>query len=163
MISSYAAVVRYYTWKRNDGVELYQMQLVTVAGRRGYVVTGTTTTASTRLADEANLLVSILLTFRPKYPQACPCVYDGLPTTSQSPRHPNLPDPSGRTVPPVYASPHWSRPRSPWWWGCSRYSPCSPCAGPSSSPPPSRVRRSPRRRLCRPSGLTLAATCGRSI
>jgi len=66
MISSYAAVVRYYTWKRNDGVELYQMQLVTVAGSRGYVVTGTTTTASTRLADEAKLLVSILLTFRPK-------------------------------------------------------------------------------------------------
>ena len=66
MISSYAAVVRYYTWKRNDGVELYQIQLVTVAGSRGYVVTGTTTTASTRLADEAKLLVSILLTFRPK-------------------------------------------------------------------------------------------------
>lgn len=66
MIGSYPAVVRYYTWKRGDGVELYQLQLVTLAGTRGYVVTGTTTTASTRLADEAKLLVSILLTFRPK-------------------------------------------------------------------------------------------------
>ncbi|HTE03614.1 MAG TPA: DcrB-related protein [bacterium] len=66
LIGSYPAVVRYYTWKRGDGVELYQLQLVTLAGSRGYVVTGTTTTASTRLADEAKLLVSILLTFRPK-------------------------------------------------------------------------------------------------
>lgn len=60
------AVLRYYTWKRNDGVELYQMQLVTVAGTRGYVVTGTTSTASTRLADEAKLLASIVSTFRPR-------------------------------------------------------------------------------------------------
>src|SRR5207245_11362520 len=66
LIGSYPAVVRYYTWKRGDGVELYQLQLVTLAGSRGYVVTGTTTTASTRLANEAKLLVSILLTFRPK-------------------------------------------------------------------------------------------------
>lgn len=66
MIGAYPAVVRYYTWKRGDGVELYQMQLVTLAGNRGYVVTGTTTTASSHLADEAKLLVSILLTFRPK-------------------------------------------------------------------------------------------------
>ncbi len=60
------AVLRYYTWKRNDGVELYQMQLVTIAGTRGYVVTGTTSTGSTRLADEAKLLASIVLTFRPR-------------------------------------------------------------------------------------------------
>jgi len=30
------------------------------------VVTGTTTTSSSRLADEAKLLISILLTFRPR-------------------------------------------------------------------------------------------------
>jgi len=60
------AVLRYFTWKRNDGVELYQMQLVTIVGPRGYVVTGTTATASTRLADEAKLLASIVLTFRPR-------------------------------------------------------------------------------------------------
>lgn len=66
MIGSYPAVVRYYTWKRNDGMELYQLQLVTIAGTRGYVVTGTTATSSTRLPDETKLLVSILLTFRPQ-------------------------------------------------------------------------------------------------
>ena len=66
MIGSFPAVVRYYTWKRGDGVELYQMQLVTIAGSHGYVVTGTTTTSSSRLADEAKLLISILLTFRPR-------------------------------------------------------------------------------------------------
>src|SRR2546430_5583818 len=32
LIGSYPAVVRYYTWKRGDGVELYQLQLVTLAG-----------------------------------------------------------------------------------------------------------------------------------
>ncbi|MDR7509441.1 MAG: hypothetical protein QN207_06490, partial [Armatimonadota bacterium] len=57
--------VRYYTWIRGDGVELYQMQLAAIAGTRGYVVTGTTAAASRRLAEEARLLVSILLTFRP--------------------------------------------------------------------------------------------------
>lgn len=60
------ALLRYYTWKRNDGIELYQMQLVTVVDNRGYVVTGTTASASKRLMDEAKLLVSILLTFRPR-------------------------------------------------------------------------------------------------
>lgn len=56
----------YYTWKRNDGVELYQIQLMVVAGGRGYVVTGTTGAASRRLQDEAQLLVGILVTFRPR-------------------------------------------------------------------------------------------------
>lgn len=60
------AVLRYYTWKRNDGVELYQMQLVTIAANRGYVVTGTTAAASARLPDEVKLLFSILITFRPR-------------------------------------------------------------------------------------------------
>ncbi len=66
MIGAFPAVVRYYTWKRNDGVELYQMQLVTIASTRGYVVTGTTATSSSNLSDDAKLLVSILLTFRPQ-------------------------------------------------------------------------------------------------
>ncbi|MDR7471449.1 MAG: DcrB-related protein [Armatimonadota bacterium] len=64
-VGDYPAVVRYYTWIRGDGVELYQMQLAAIAGTRGYVVTGTTAAASRRLAEEARLLVSILLTFRP--------------------------------------------------------------------------------------------------
>ena len=65
-IGSVPALLRYYTWKRNDGIELYQMQLVAVVGNRGYVVTGTTASTSKRLMDEAKLLVSILLTFRPR-------------------------------------------------------------------------------------------------
>ncbi len=65
-LGSDEALLRYFTWKRNDGVELYQMQLVTVASTQGYVVTGTTATSSSRLQDEAQLLVSILASFRPR-------------------------------------------------------------------------------------------------
>jgi predicted Zn-dependent protease len=66
LIDTSPAVIRYYIWKRDDGVERYQMQLVTIAGTQAYTVTGTTSTASARLADETKLLVSILLTFRPR-------------------------------------------------------------------------------------------------
>lgn len=62
----HAALLRYFTWKRNDGVELYQMQLVTVSDAQGYVVTGTTATSSAKLADDAQLLASILASFRPR-------------------------------------------------------------------------------------------------
>ena len=64
-VGGHPAIVRYYTWVRGDGVELYQVQLAAIAGSRGYVVTGTTAAASRRLAEEARLLASILLTFRP--------------------------------------------------------------------------------------------------
>ncbi len=63
-IDAYPALIRYYIWT-NGGTELYQMQLVTIAGTHAYVVTGTTAKASTKLADELQLLVSILSTFRP--------------------------------------------------------------------------------------------------
>jgi hypothetical protein len=65
VIDVYPALIRYYIWTSGDGIELYQMQLVTIAGTHAYVVTGTTAKASTKLADELQLLVSILLTFRP--------------------------------------------------------------------------------------------------
>ena len=65
VIDAYPALIRYYMWTMGDGTELYQMQLVTIAGTHAYVVTGTTAKASTKLADELQLLVSILLTFRP--------------------------------------------------------------------------------------------------
>jgi hypothetical protein len=65
VIDAYPALIRYYTWTMGDGTELYQMQLVTIAGTHAYVVTGTTAKASTKLADELQLLVSILFTFRP--------------------------------------------------------------------------------------------------
>jgi hypothetical protein len=65
-IGTYQAVLRYYTWKRDDGVKLYQIQLVTVTASHGYVVTGTTNAASAHLIDEAKLLTSILVTFRPQ-------------------------------------------------------------------------------------------------
>lgn len=66
MLGTNQATLRYYTWKRGDGVKLYQIQLVTVTGSHGYVVTGTTTASSTRLLDDAKLLTSILVTFRPQ-------------------------------------------------------------------------------------------------
>ena len=64
-IAGRPAILRYYTWKRNDGLELYQMQLYVVAGERGYVVTGTTSTQSSALQREASLLLRIVQTFRP--------------------------------------------------------------------------------------------------
>src|SRR5574337_533515 len=64
-IGVFPALIRYYTWTNGDGTELYQMQLITIAGTHAYVVTGTTAKGSTKLADELQLLVSILLTFRP--------------------------------------------------------------------------------------------------
>src|SRR5207245_9151851 len=67
LIGSYPAVVGYYTWKPGDGVEPSQLLLVTLAGSRGYVVTGTTTTASPRLWNVSTLLVSNPLTFLPQY------------------------------------------------------------------------------------------------
>jgi hypothetical protein len=65
VIDANPALIRYYVWTMGDGTELYQMQLVTIAGTHAYVVTGTTAKASTKLVDELQLLVSILLTFRP--------------------------------------------------------------------------------------------------
>ncbi len=57
-------LLRYYSWKRNDEVELYQVQLLTVVGTRGYVVTGTTAAHSPNLNSEAQLLARIVMTFR---------------------------------------------------------------------------------------------------
>lgn len=59
------AIVRYYTWKRNDGLELYQIQLYILADERAYVVTGTTATKSVALQQEVGLLLRIIQTFRP--------------------------------------------------------------------------------------------------
>lgn len=58
------ALLRYFTWRRNDGLELYQMQLNVVSKGRAYVVTGTTSAQSAQLEQEADLLVRILQTFR---------------------------------------------------------------------------------------------------
>ncbi|OFX15579.1 MAG: hypothetical protein A2V59_08235 [Armatimonadetes bacterium RBG_19FT_COMBO_69_19] len=65
VISGRQAILRYYTWKRNDGLELYQMQLYLVASARGYVITGTTATRSGQLQREVGLLQQIIQTFRP--------------------------------------------------------------------------------------------------
>jgi hypothetical protein len=65
LVGGRPAILRYYTWKRNDGVGIYQMQLYTLAGRRAYVVTATTITTSLNLAQEAALLRRIMLTFKP--------------------------------------------------------------------------------------------------
>lgn len=64
-VAGRAAVLRYFTWKRNDGLGIYQMQLYTLVGRRAYVVTATTTTTSPTLAQDAALLRRIMLTFAP--------------------------------------------------------------------------------------------------
>ncbi|MGH2398854.1 MAG: DcrB-related protein [bacterium] len=63
-VGNVPALLRYYTWRRNDGLELYQMQLNVVSRGRAYIVTGTTSTQSSQLEREAELLVRILQTFR---------------------------------------------------------------------------------------------------
>jgi len=63
-VGSVPALLRYFTWRRNDGLELYQMQLNVVSRGRAYIVTGTTSTQSAQLEHEAELLVRILQTFR---------------------------------------------------------------------------------------------------
>lgn len=65
-VGNVPALLRYFTWRRNDGLELYQMQLNVVSNGRAYVVTGTTLTQSAQLEQEAELLVRILQTFRPR-------------------------------------------------------------------------------------------------
>src|SRR5574341_109284 len=60
------AILRYFTWKRNDGLLMYQMQLFTYAGRRAYVVTGTTLATSPAIAQEAGILQRIVASFRVK-------------------------------------------------------------------------------------------------
>jgi len=65
VIGGRPAIFRYYTWKRNDGLELYQMQLYLVASARAYVITGTTATRSGQLQREVGLLQQIIQTFRP--------------------------------------------------------------------------------------------------
>jgi hypothetical protein len=58
------AILRYFTWRRNDGLEIYQMQLFTYAGRRAYVVTGTTLATSPTIEQDAGLLQRVVTTFR---------------------------------------------------------------------------------------------------
>ena len=65
-IGTFPAVFRQYTWTRNDGIALYQLQLLTIDRARGYVVTGTTLAVSSHLKGEAQALANIMLTFRPR-------------------------------------------------------------------------------------------------
>jgi hypothetical protein len=58
------AILRYFTWRRNDGLEIYQMQLFTYASQRAYVVTGTTLATSPSIAQDAGLLQRVVTTFR---------------------------------------------------------------------------------------------------
>lgn len=67
-IGTFPAVLRQYTWKRGDGVELYQLQLLTIETARGYVITGTTLAGSSHLKGETKALSTIMLTFRPRRP-----------------------------------------------------------------------------------------------
>jgi len=56
---------RYYTWDRNDGVGLYQVQMYLTVSRTGFVVTGTTVNTPARIRRDVPLLVQIINTFRP--------------------------------------------------------------------------------------------------
>jgi len=59
------AYYRYYTWDRNDGVGLYQVQAYLTVNQTGFVVTGTTGNIPDRIRRDVPLLVQIINTFRP--------------------------------------------------------------------------------------------------
>lgn len=63
-IGGRAAYYRYYTWRTNTGVSVYQIQVYFTAGRTGFVVTGSTLNDATRLRNDLPVLAQIIDTFR---------------------------------------------------------------------------------------------------
>jgi hypothetical protein len=59
------ALLTYVSRRTAQGLDLYQMLLITIHYRRGYAIVGSTASTSTKIAAETQLLQRILLTFRP--------------------------------------------------------------------------------------------------
>jgi len=59
------AYYRYYTWRTNSGVSLYQVQVYMAVAKRGFVVTGTTRNDADHLRTELPVIIRIINSFRP--------------------------------------------------------------------------------------------------
>ena len=67
-IGGLPAYYRYYTWRANNGIALYQIQVYMTVGSRAFVITGTTENDPQRIRESMPLLVRIIDTFRPSVP-----------------------------------------------------------------------------------------------
>ena len=63
-IAGQAAYYRYYTWQANTGDILYQVQVYLAAGRRGFVITGSTLNDPTSTRRDVPIIAQIIGTFR---------------------------------------------------------------------------------------------------
>ena len=59
------AYYRYYTWRTNSGVSLYQVQVYLAVARRGFVITGTTRNDPNHIRNEMPIVTRIINSFRP--------------------------------------------------------------------------------------------------
>jgi hypothetical protein len=64
-IAGQAAYYRYYTWRTNTGEVFYQVQVYVTAGRRGFVITGSTLNEPESTRRDVPVIVQIIGTFRP--------------------------------------------------------------------------------------------------
>jgi len=64
-IAGQAAYYRYYTWRTNTGDVFYQVQVYVTAGRRGFVITGSTSNEPESMRRDVPIIVQIIGTFRP--------------------------------------------------------------------------------------------------
>ena len=64
-IAGQAAYYRYYTWRANTGDVFYQVQVYVTAGRRGFVITGSTLNEPASTRRDVPIIVQIIGTFRP--------------------------------------------------------------------------------------------------
>lgn len=64
-IGDHPAYYRYYTWRTNTDVVLYQVQVYLAVGTRGFVITGTTQNDPERIRADIPVISRIIATFRP--------------------------------------------------------------------------------------------------
>ena len=64
-IAGQTAYYRYFTWQPNTGGALYQIQVYFTAGRRGFVITGSTWNNPESTRRYVPIIVQVIETFRP--------------------------------------------------------------------------------------------------
>ncbi len=62
------AYFRYFTWKTQTDIDLYQLQAFFTVGKTGFVVTGSTTNDPDRVRRDFPLITQIVNTFQPAAP-----------------------------------------------------------------------------------------------
>ncbi len=70
LIGGRAAYYRYYTWRANTGVSIYQVQVYFTAGQTGFIVTGSTLNDPARVRADLPVIARIVESFRINAPSA---------------------------------------------------------------------------------------------